>query len=165
VDELVITRLLPRPKASGARLGSAEGIPQPHSDEVVVLLPFFMRGLGFPCCDLLQQLLAFYRVELVQLNPNSILQISVFVHLCEAFLGIPPSFDHFHRLFWAKPQPTVARPAVIGGARIQLRDSSAYITVWAKTSNKGWHIQWFYCKNLAPSLPPHNGRPPVPIAE
>jgi hypothetical protein len=60
VDELVITRLLPRPEASGARLGSADVFPQPHSDEVVVLLPFFVRGLGFPCCNFLRQLLTFY---------------------------------------------------------------------------------------------------------
>jgi hypothetical protein len=54
---------------------------------------------------------------------------------------------------------------VIGGAGIQLRDSSAYIAVRAKTSNKGWHAQWFYCKNHAPTLPLHSGRPPVPNAE
>jgi hypothetical protein len=171
VDELMIARLLPRPEASGASpveasgASLADGSPQPRSDEVVVLLPFFIRGLGIPCCDFLRQLLDFYKVELVHLNTNSVLQISVFIDLCEAFLGIPPSLDLFRHLFWVKPQPSAANPAVIGGAGIQLRDNSAYIAVRAKTSNKGWHAQWFYCKNLTPALPLHSGRPPLPNTE
>jgi hypothetical protein len=157
IDELVVTRLLPCPEASGVSLGSAEGFPRPHSDEVVTLLPFFVRGLDLPTCDFLRQLLSFYQIELVHLKPNSILQLSVFVHLCEAFLGIPPSLDLFCHLFWAKPQLSAANPAVIGGAGTQLRDSNIYIIVRAKTSNKGWHAQWFHCKNHSPMLPPHSG--------
>jgi hypothetical protein len=59
VNELVITKLLPRLEVSGTRLGSADGFPQPHSDEVIVLLPFFVRGLGFPWCNFLHHLLSF----------------------------------------------------------------------------------------------------------
>jgi hypothetical protein len=99
------------------------------------------------------------------LNPSSILQISVLIHLCEAFLGIPASLDLFRHLFWAKPQPSAASPAVIGGVGVQLRDSKTYFTVRAKTSNKGWHAQWFYCKNHVSSLPPHSRQAPIPIAE
>jgi hypothetical protein len=99
----VVTGLLPRPEASGTWLGSADRYPQAHSDEVVTLLPLFVSGLGLPTCDFLRQLLSFYQIKLIHLKPNSILQLSVFTHLCEAFLGIPPSLDLFRHLFWAKP--------------------------------------------------------------
>jgi hypothetical protein len=35
-------------------------------------------------------LLDFYNLNLTHLNPNYILQVAIFVHLCEAFLGILP---------------------------------------------------------------------------
>jgi hypothetical protein len=93
LDELMIARLLPRPEASGAWLGSADGFPRPCQDEVVILLPFFVRGLGFPYCDFLRQLLDFYRIELVHLNPNSILQILVlgFISMRLSLEFLPPS--------------------------------------------------------------------------
>jgi hypothetical protein len=37
------------------------------------------------------------------LNPNSVLHIAIFVHLCEAFLGIELHFDLFYYLFHLKP--------------------------------------------------------------
>ena len=37
------------------------------------------------------------------LAPNSFVHMSVFVHLCEAFLGIEPHFDLFLHLFHLKP--------------------------------------------------------------
>jgi hypothetical protein len=42
--------------------------------------------------DFLHMLLHHYRMELQNLNPNSILQITVFVALCEGYLGIKPNF-------------------------------------------------------------------------
>ena len=46
------------------------------------------------------------------LPPNSFVHISVFVHLCEAFLGIEPHFDLFRHLFHRKPQPSSASVGV-----------------------------------------------------
>jgi hypothetical protein len=37
-------------------------------------------------------LVDFYDLNLTHLNPNSILQVAIFVHLCEDFLGILPHF-------------------------------------------------------------------------
>jgi hypothetical protein len=68
------------------------GILTPNTKEIVVFSSFFQQGLGLPACDFLRGLLQRYQIELVHLNPNSILQIIIFVHLCEAFLGIPPNF-------------------------------------------------------------------------
>lgn len=57
--------------------------------ETVVFTPFFKHGFEIPCGDFFQGLLYYYRIELVHLNPNSILDIKVCIHLCEVYLGIP----------------------------------------------------------------------------
>jgi hypothetical protein len=69
-----------------------EDLPTPNTNEIVVFSSFFQRGFGLPACDFFHRLLDHYQIELVHLNSNSILQIAIFVHLCEAFLGIPPNF-------------------------------------------------------------------------
>jgi hypothetical protein len=66
---------------------------------IVVLSSFFPRGFGLPTYEFLHDLLHHYQIELVHLNPNSILQIVVFVHLCEAFLAVTPNFPLFKSYF------------------------------------------------------------------
>jgi hypothetical protein len=66
-----------------------EDIPTPNTKDIVVFFAFFQLGFGLLACDFLHGLLQHYKIELVHLNPNSTLQISIFIHLCEAFLGIP----------------------------------------------------------------------------
>jgi hypothetical protein len=55
------------------------------------------------------------KIELVHLNSNSILWITVFVHICEAFLGVTPSFPLFKNYFILKYRPIVENHKVIGG--------------------------------------------------
>ena len=47
----------------------------------------------------------YYRIQLHHLTPNSFVHISIFMHLCEAFLGIEPHFELFRFLFHLKLQP------------------------------------------------------------
>ncbi|KAK1606146.1 hypothetical protein QYE76_029819 [Lolium multiflorum] len=59
-----------------------------------------LRALGFisaseddirlPAHEFLRCLLFFYGIQLWQLTPNSILHLSIFITVCEAFLGIDP---------------------------------------------------------------------------
>jgi hypothetical protein len=72
----------------------------PNTKEIVVFSSFFQRGFGLSVYDFLHDLLQHYQIELVHLNPNSILQISIFLHLYEAFVGIPPSFPLFKHYFF-----------------------------------------------------------------
>jgi hypothetical protein len=58
-----------------------EDIPTPNTTEIVVFSSFFQRRFAPPACDFLHGLLDHDRIELIHLNPNSILQIAVFVHL------------------------------------------------------------------------------------
>lgn len=88
-------------------------------DRQVVFRSFFSRGFDLPCCSFFCGLLHFYGLELVNLNPNSILQISIFIHLCEAFLVIRPHFNLFYNLFHIRPLPSTNNRQVIEGVGIQ----------------------------------------------
>jgi hypothetical protein len=92
-----------------------------------------------PTCEFLYGLLHYYQIELVHLNPNSILQIAVFIHLCEAFLTIHPSFPLLKHYFFLKYQPSVPNQKVIGSVGIQTLPRSDFIDLPMKTSLKGWH--------------------------
>jgi hypothetical protein len=58
--------------------------------ESVIYVPFLIRGLALPVSPFFHGLLDFYDLNLTHLNPNSILEVSIFIHLCEAYLGIFP---------------------------------------------------------------------------
>ena len=89
------------------------------------------------------------------MNPNSILHLSIFVHLCEAFLGIQPHWNLFCYLFHLKPQPDSNNPSRIGGYGLQLNQGqgSEYLAYSTPTSLSGWKNWWFYIGNHAPTLP------------
>jgi hypothetical protein len=72
----------------------------------VVLCSFFQCGFGLPTGEFLCGLLHHYKIELLHLNPNSIIQIAIFVHLCETFLGVPPNFPLLKIYFLLKHQPS-----------------------------------------------------------
>jgi hypothetical protein len=72
-----------------------EDIPMPNTNEIIVSTTFFQHEFGLPACDFFRGLLHHYKIELIQLNPNSILHIVVFVHLCEAYLVVLPNFTLF----------------------------------------------------------------------
>jgi hypothetical protein len=104
--KLVDNRLRPSRAVLQWHLAKDEDIPTPNTNEIVVFTAFFQRGFGLPACDFLCSLLHHYKIELVYLNPNSILQIAIFVHLCEAYLTILPSFSLFKHYFILKYQPS-----------------------------------------------------------
>jgi hypothetical protein len=105
--KLVRNHFLPDREVLRWRLANEEDIPTPNTNEIVVLSSFFQHGFGIPTCEFLYGLLHHYEIELVHLNPNPILQIIVFVHLCEAFLDEPPNFTLFKSYFLLKYQPSV----------------------------------------------------------
>jgi hypothetical protein len=49
-------------------------------------VPFLIRGLELPTSPFFRGLLDFYNMILTHLNPNSVLQIAVFVHLVKLSL-------------------------------------------------------------------------------
>jgi hypothetical protein len=101
-----------------------EPFPMENVDEIVTFYHFAKRGLALPSCSFFRGLLYFYGLELHHLNPNSICHIAIFIHFCEAFLGIEPHWNLFRFLFRVKPQPTTKNLSIVGGAGIQLRQQA-----------------------------------------
>ena len=83
-------------------------IPTPRPHERVVFLPHFLRGLGFPLHPFVRGLTFYYGLDFHDLAPNFILNISVFIVVCEAFLRIQPHFGLWLKTFNVKPK-------VVGG--------------------------------------------------
>jgi hypothetical protein len=72
---------------------AAAGDPYPmekNPDEILRFARFAERRLSLPANDFFNGLLGYYRIEYLNLNPNGIFHTAVFVHFCEAFLGIKP---------------------------------------------------------------------------
>lgn len=90
--DLVADGLLPDRAVAGWRSTVDERLfPTPRNqNDLVVFVDFFRRGFGIPVHPFLHKLLDYYQICLVHLHPNSILHLSIFINLCEAFLGIPP---------------------------------------------------------------------------
>ena len=69
--------------------------PSPPDGFTVLLVPYLQAGLRLPESDFLIEVLNHYGIELVHLVSNSVLVLSVFAHMFEAFLGIDPSLRLF----------------------------------------------------------------------
>jgi hypothetical protein len=115
-------------------------------------MAFFQHRFSLLACDFLHSLL--------YLNPNSILQIADFIHICEAYLTVLPNFLLFKQYFFIKYQPSASKRQVMGGVGVQDRPHWDFLNLPLKTSLKGWRQQWFYCENHELSLPPFAGRLP-----
>ena len=77
-------------------------IPTPEPQEMVVFLTHFVRGLGFPLHPFVRGLMFYYGLDFHDLAPNFILNISVFIVVCKAFLRIKPHFGMSLRTFNVK---------------------------------------------------------------
>jgi hypothetical protein len=70
---------------------AAAGDPYPmekNEDEIPMFTRFAERGLSLPASDFFKGLMGYYDIEYLNLNPNGIFHTAVFIHFCEAFLGI-----------------------------------------------------------------------------
>ena len=137
--------------------------PYENTGEVVAFTSFLERGLGFPCSSFFSGLLCYYRIQLHHLTPNFFVHISIFVHLCEAFLGIKPHFELFRFFFHLKPQPDSYVLDVVGGAGLQLRQGKHREYISYSLSNKviEWKPKWFYVENQSGCFPPITLGPPI----
>ncbi|HET7713345.1 MAG TPA: hypothetical protein VFK94_02870, partial [Patescibacteria group bacterium] len=118
IEELIRHGFLP--KNSNWRCPERELFPTEDTHQIVVFKSFYEVGFGLPASDFFRRLLHYYGVELQHLNTNSILQIAIFVHLCEAYLGIDPHFQLFRYLFRMKVT-SATHSRCVGRAGLQLR--------------------------------------------
>ena len=73
--------------------------PSSKENEVVSFVPFHLLGFGLLAHPLLRWLLYYYGLCLHDLTLEGILYLSVFIMLCEGFLGIPIHYDLWWFLF------------------------------------------------------------------
>jgi hypothetical protein len=133
-----------------------------NPDGVPMFARFVECGLAPPASDFFKGLLKYYDIEYLNLNPNGIFHVFVFVHFCEAFVGIKPYWILFQKFFRVKPQPSTNDPRVVGGASIQMQEDAAdqYLAYKLIDSKQDWKAKWFYISNHHPKLPKPSGKQP-----
>jgi hypothetical protein len=141
------------------------GDPYPmekNPDEVPMFARFVERGLALPASDFFKGLLKYYGIKYLNLNPNGNFHVSVFIHFCEAFVGIKPHLILFRKFFRVKPQLSANDPRVVEGAGIQMREDAAdqYLPCKLIDSNQDWKAKWFYVTNHHPELSKPSGKQP-----
>ncbi|KAK1698549.1 hypothetical protein QYE76_015246 [Lolium multiflorum] len=139
------------------RLPGAVSRPKPPKG-FTVMFTFFL-GLSLPAHEFLCSLLFFYGIQLWQLTPNSILHISIFITVCESFLGIDPHWGLWRKIFYVKRHNDNNGPPVVGGVGFVVRKEVDYFDYPMKESVQGWRNKWFYLRDpLVPgrrfNLPP-----------
>ena len=148
LNDLVRKGLLHNQELGGWRAPEGESSPDPRAGEIVVFEDFFKRHFGFPVHPFLQGLLLYYEIGICNLHPNSILLISTFIHLCEAYVGIEPHFDLFRYLFCLRKKGAVGGSKIAGGVYLNLRDGmkNRYLSCPWNTSLTEWYKRWFYIR-------------------
>jgi hypothetical protein len=159
---LVSIGVLPPKELCSWRICRGVTIPIEDTHESVIYVPFLLRGLALPISPFFRGLLDFYRLNLTHLNPNSVLQVSIFVHLCEAFLEVLPHFGLWKYLYHCRPGMAGGQHQLVGGTSLEMRRGrkADYLDIPLKDSIKGWRLEWFIVVNHGNSLPPRSGRQP-----
>ena len=97
--ELVSDGLIQSKAIAEWRVPSEHRVPAPGPGEIVLFVSFIRAGLCLPASAFLHQFLNYFGISLNHLAPNAVLHLSIFVHLCETFLGIPLLFLSFATSF------------------------------------------------------------------
>ncbi|KAK1647383.1 hypothetical protein QYE76_065188 [Lolium multiflorum] len=121
-----------------------------------------IRGLSAPIHPFLRGLLYVYGLQLHHLTPNSILHISIFITLCEAFLGVQPNWALWKRIFFCRRNGSANVAYNIGGVVISVRSSVNYFDVKLPDSVQGWRKKWLYIREenhgcAEDNIPPFDG--------
>ncbi len=129
------------PQQDMAREGGTA--PSPALGRMVVVEDFIRSGFLLPPLEFLLLVLNFYGLSLLHLNPNSIAFLSIFTHLCEAYIRVVPFLDLFsfsYELRWMEAGK------VSGCCGFRLRDGmkARYISLQCHTSRTKWLSKWFF---------------------
>ena len=116
-----------------------------NEDGVIpIFLAYIECGFRLLIHSFLSKISEYYGVELMNLAPNAIANLSVFVYLYEAYLGIAADlqlFKYFYRM--AKSGKTMGTPRE---CTLRLHDGKAdeYIRMYSKSLWSSWKKSWFY---------------------
>src|SRR5438128_543121 len=135
LQKMVEDLVLPEKSLIGWRATAGESFPTANTYEVVVFEPFFYWRFSLPTSSFFRGLLYWYGMELINLNPNSILHIFAFIHLCKVFPCVRPHFNLFCYLFTLKVTQKGDQINVVRGADLRLHQggSAEYLGLPFKT--------------------------------
>ncbi|KAK1645330.1 hypothetical protein QYE76_063135 [Lolium multiflorum] len=141
---------------------SEESYPTPPMGYRVSFVDHLIRGLSAPIHPFLRGLLFVYGLQLHHLTPNSILHISIFITLCEAFLGVSPNWALWKRIFFCRRNGSPNVAYNIGGVVISVRPTVDYFDVKLPDSVQGWRKKWLYIQEenhgcAEDNIPPFDG--------
>ncbi|KAK1648624.1 hypothetical protein QYE76_066429 [Lolium multiflorum] len=141
---------------------SEESYPAPPMGYRVSFVDHLIRGLSAPIHPFLRGLLYVYGLQLHHLTPNSILHISIFITLCEAFLGVSPNWALWKRIFFCRRNGSHNVAYNIGGVVISIRSTANYFDVKLPDSVQGWRKRWLYIREenhgcAEDNIPPFDG--------
>ncbi|KAK1665602.1 hypothetical protein QYE76_053761 [Lolium multiflorum] len=141
---------------------SEESYPTPPMGYRVSFVDHLIRGLSAPIHPFLRGLLFVYGLQLHHLTPNSILHISIFITLCEAFLGVQPNWALWKRIFFCRRNGSPNVAYNIGGVVISVRSTVNYFDVKLPDSVQGWRKKWLYIREenhgcAEDNIPPFDG--------
>jgi hypothetical protein len=149
-------------KQDELRFPKEESYPAPPMQYRVSFVDHLIRGLSTPIHDFLRGLLFMYGLQLHHLTPNSILHISIFITLCESFLGIQPNWSLWKRIFLCRRNGSSSVAYNIGGVVICVRPDVEYFDVKFPDSVQGWRKKWLYIReenhgSVEDNIPPFDG--------
>jgi hypothetical protein len=133
-------------KDEAMQMPGDESFPHPPEGFRVIFTDFLVHGLSIPVHEFLRGLLFIYGIQLHQLTPNSILHISIFITLCECFLGIHPHWGMWKRIFYLCRNNSKNAIYNVGGICIYVRPEAAYFDLKFADSVQGWRKKWLYVK-------------------
>ncbi|KAK1682511.1 hypothetical protein QYE76_043359 [Lolium multiflorum] len=131
-------------KENSLQFPKEESYPRPPIDYRVSFVDHLIRGLSPPIHEFLRGLLFVYGLQLHQLTPNSILNVSIFITLCECFLGVQPNWALWKRIFCLRRNGSHNVAYNIGGVVICVRSDVEYFNVKFPDSVQGWRKKWLY---------------------
>ena len=131
-------------KENALRFPKEESYPSPPIEYRVSFVDHLIRGLSPPIHEILRGLLFVYGLQLHQLTPNSILHVSIFITLCECFLGVQPNWALWKRIFCLRRNGSHGVAYNIGGVVICVRSDVEYFVVKFPDSVQGWRKKWLY---------------------
>ncbi|KAK1666835.1 hypothetical protein QYE76_054994 [Lolium multiflorum] len=155
-DTNMLKRLGLMKKEDAIRFPSEESYPNPPMEYRVSFVDHLIRGLSPPIHDFLRGLLFVYGIQLHQLTPNSILHISIFITLCECFLGVAPNWALWKRIFCLRRNGSHNVTYNIGGVVICVRTDVDYFDVKFPDSVQGWRKRWLYIHEESANSVEHN---------
>jgi hypothetical protein len=128
--------LAPKPNHGATSLANM------RSGDFVFFAAYALVGLVPPLSFFFLTLLEYYGLQLQHLSPNSIAWVTIFIHLCEMFMGVLPSVRLFRRFFVLKAASQ--RPPLISGYYFQRRTQghAHYIAPVSPARWERWREDW-----------------------